>query len=204
MNNCDELSKWWEETLNGDVQSFSRIHNTLYSALYYYLFKIVKDEDAAQDILQDLFVKLWERRERLGPIKNVKYYFFKSARSLAITFLRANKTEPIDLNGGHQIDIVFSAEDILVDQEASMEMKRMLSQALNMLPNRQKEMIFLRYYDDWSYDQIAQLTGLRYQSVVNHVHRGINQLRLKLTEKNKNNESGYIRADGNYCQQVQI
>jgi RNA polymerase sigma-70 factor (ECF subfamily) len=204
MNNCDELAQWWEETLNGNMQSFSRIHNALYSALYYYLFKIVKDEDAAQDILQDLFVKLWERRERFGPIKNVKYYFFKSARSLAITFLRANKSESLDQNTSQQVDIVFSAEDILVEQEAGIEMKRMLSQALNALPKRQKEMIFLRYFDDWSYDQIAELTGLRYQSVVNHVHRGINQLRLKLTEKSKNDAVNHVQAEDDYALQVQI
>jgi len=205
MNNCDELTKWWEETLNGDVQSFSRIHNTLYSALYYYLYKIVKDEDAAQDILQDLFVKLWERRQRLGPIRNVKYYFFKSARSLAITFIRCNKSESLHLNTGNQIDIVFSAEDILVDHEAGLEMKQMLSQALNTLPKRQKEMIFLRYFDNWGYDQIAELTGLRYQSVVNHVHRGINHLRFKLTEKNKNEVPRHIQINENCCaQQIQI
>jgi len=53
------------------------------------------------------------------------------------------------------------------------------------LPRRQKEMIFLRYFDNWNYDQIAEVTGLQYQSVVNHVHRGINQLRVKLSEGSK-------------------
>ncbi|HEX8024498.1 sigma-70 family RNA polymerase sigma factor [Mucilaginibacter sp.] len=185
MNNGIELTKWWEQTLVGDVKSFSRIHDTLYSPLYFYLFKIVKDEDAAQDILQDLFIKFWERKERFGPINNVKYYFFKSARSLAINYLKAYRPELLDLQNCKQIDVVFSAEDLLVSMEAGRENRQILAMALNALPKRQKEMIFLRYFDDWNYDQIAEVTGLQYQSVVNHVHRGINQLRLKLTENKR-------------------
>jgi RNA polymerase sigma-70 factor (ECF subfamily) len=182
MNNGAELTKWWAQTLTGDVKSFSRIHDTLYSPLYFYLFKIVKDEDAAQDILQELFIKFWERKERFGPINNVKYYFFKSARSLAINYLKAYRPELLDLQNHKQVDVVFSAEDLIVNLENGMEARRLLAAALNALPKRQKEMIFLRYFDDWNYDQIAEVTGLQYQSVINHVHRGINQLRLKLSE----------------------
>lgn len=185
MNNGNELTKWWEQTLVGDVKSFSRIHDTLYSPLYFYLFKIVKDEDAAQDILQDLFIKFWERKERFGPINNVKYYFFKSARSLAINYLKAYRPELLDLQNHKQVDVVFSTEDLLVSMEAGRETRQILAMALNTLPKRQKEMIFLRYFDEWNYDQIAEVTGLQYQSVVNHVHRGINQLRLKLTENKR-------------------
>jgi RNA polymerase sigma-70 factor (ECF subfamily) len=185
MNNGTELTELWEQTLVGDVKSFSRIHDTLYSPLYFYLFKIVKDEDAAQDILQDLFIKLWERKERFGPINNVKYYFFKSARSLAINYLKAYRPEQLDLQNHKQIDVVFSAEDLIVNIEAGREARQILAMALNTLPKRQKEMIFLRYFDDWNYDRIAEVTGLQYQSVVNHVHRGVNQLRIKLTENKR-------------------
>jgi RNA polymerase sigma-70 factor (ECF subfamily) len=166
MNNGAELTKWWAQTLTGDVKSFSRIHDTLYSPLYFYLFKIVKDEDAAQDILQELFIKFWERKERFGPINNVKYYFFKSARSLAINYLKAYRPELLDLQNHKQVDVVFSAEDLIVNLENGMEARRLLAAALNALPKRQKEMIFLRYFDDWNYDQIAEVTGLQYQSVI--------------------------------------
>jgi len=167
------------------VKSFSRIHDTLYSPLYFYLFKIVKDEDIAQDILQDLFIKFWERKERFGPINNVKYYFFKSARSLAINYLKAYRPESLDPENHKQVDVVFSAEDLIVNIEVGREARQILAMALNTLPKRQKEMIFLRYFDEWNYDQIAEVTGLQYQSVVNHVHRGVSQLRLKLTENKK-------------------
>lgn len=185
MNNSSQLTKWWEETLEGEAKSFSRIHDELYSSLYFYLLKIIKDEDAAQDILQDLFIKMWERKERLGRITNVKYYFYKSARSFAINYLKAARPELLDLQNHQCVNIEFSPEDIIVNREAGIQAEHMLSTALNLLPKRQKEMIFLRYFDDWSYDQIAEVTGLQYQSVVNHVHRGINQMRHIITENKK-------------------
>lgn len=185
MNNCNQLTKWWDEALYGDVKSFGKIHDELYSGLYFYLYKIIKDEAASQDILQELFIKLWERRITLGPIRNVKYYFFKSARSLAINFLKASRPEFVYLSANHDINIVFSREDVLVLEETGREVEQMLALALNTLPRRQKEIIFLRYFDNWNYDQIAEVTGLQYQSVVNHVHRGIRQLRIKLSEGSK-------------------
>jgi len=185
MNNCNQLKQLWEQALAGDVKSFSLIHHELYSSLYFYLYKIVKDEDAAQDILQDLFVKFWERKERFGPIQNVKYYFFKSARSQAINYLKSYRPELLDVQHHKQLDIEFSTEDILVNREMGQEAQLALTMALNTLPKRQKEMIFLRYFDNWNYDQIAEVTGLQYQSVVNHVHRGISQLRSVMTV-NKN------------------
>jgi RNA polymerase sigma-70 factor (ECF subfamily) len=185
MSNGTDLAKWWEQSLSGDVKSFGRIHDTLYSPLYYFLFKIVKDEDAAQDILQDLFIKFWERKERFGLITNVKYYFFKSARSQAINYLKTYRPEMLDLQKHKLVDVAFSAEEIIVNMESGHEAQQLLATALNGLPKRQKEMIFLRYFDDWNYDQIAEVTGLQYQSVVNHVHRGINQLRVTLAERKK-------------------
>ncbi len=182
MNNCNQLKQWWEQTLGGNVKSFGLIHEELYSSLHFYLLKIVKDEDVAQDILQDLFVKLWERKERFGAISNVKHYFLKSARSLAINYLNSYRPELLDLQNHKQVDFVFSIEDILVEKEADREMQQALIKAMNMLPKRQKEMIFLRYFDNWNYDQIANVTGLQYQSVLNHVHRGLRQLRSTLTE----------------------
>jgi RNA polymerase sigma-70 factor (ECF subfamily) len=72
-----------------------------------------------------------------------------------------------------------------VNSENNAEVNRLLSVALNTLPVRQREMIFLKYFDGWNYDQIANVTGIKYQSVVNHVHRAILQLRSELTDCDK-------------------
>lgn len=181
MNKSNQLSGWWDESRQGNVASFGYIHHELYPMLFHYLLKIIKDEDICQDILQDLFIKMWERKENFGPICNIKVYFFKAARSMALNYIKSRKNHD-SLTDDHQhIDIVFSQEEVIVNFENNSEVNRLLSTALNTLPGRQREMIFLKYFDGWNYDQIADVTGIKYQSVVNHVHRAILQLRTELT-----------------------
>lgn len=182
MNKSSQLSSWWEDSRSGDVGAFKCIHNELFPGLFHYLLKILKDEDVCYDLLQDLFIKLWEKKEKLGPISNVKVYFFKSARSIAINYIKSDKVRYTHTIQDFEIEMVFSQEEILVNKEINLQMKRQLSVALNGLPKRQREMIFLKYFDGWNYEQIAEVTGIKYQSVVNHVHRGILQLRTELSE----------------------
>lgn len=179
MNKCTQLAIWWEESRSGNVQSFELIHRCLYSGLYHYMLKIIKDDGATEDILQDLFVKLWERRERLGTITNVQVYFYKAARSMAINYIKSNKLKCV---GDEEVcvEIVFSHEEVVVLRENNVAKNKMLSDALNRLPKRQREILFLKYFDEWDYDHIADVTGIKYQSVVNHVHRAILQLRSEL------------------------
>ena len=179
MNKCTQLAIWWEESRSGNVQSFELIHRRLYSGLYHYMLKIIKDDGATEDILKDLFVKLWERRERLGTITNVQVYFYKAARSMAINYIKSNKLKCV---GDEEVcvEIVFSHEEVVVLRENNVAKNKMLSDALNRLPKRQREILFLKYFDEWDYDHIADVTGIKYQSVVNHVHRAILQLRSEL------------------------
>ncbi|WP_139113025.1 RNA polymerase sigma factor [Mucilaginibacter sp. PPCGB 2223] len=182
MNINDQLSDWWNESLQGNIDSFGCIHCTLHASLYHYLIKILKDEDTCEDVLQDMFVKLWERKERLGPISFVKVYFFRCARSMAINHLKNKHNQNVPLAEDMDVDVVFSHEEILVKKEHNLQMSHMLTTALNDLPKRQREMIFLKYFDGWKYEEIAQVTGINYQSVVNHVHRGILQLRTNMVD----------------------
>jgi len=180
MNKSSQLSGWWDESCQGNVASFGYIHQQLYPSLFHYLLKILRDEDVCQDILQDLFIKMWERKENFGPIFNVKVYFFKSARSMALNYIKSCRSHDFLTDDHQHIDIVFSQEEVMVNFENNSEVNRLLSLALNTLPGRQREMIFLKYFDGWNYDQIAAVTGIKYQSVVNHVHRAIIQLRTEL------------------------
>src|ERR1700712_2574158 len=110
MKKSVQLCSLWDETCQGNVEAFSLIHRELYPLLFHYLLKIFKDEDISQDILQDLFIKLWERRESIGPIQNVKVYFFKTARSLAFNYLKNPRNNHMPIVEGMLTDFVFSEE----------------------------------------------------------------------------------------------
>jgi RNA polymerase sigma-70 factor (ECF subfamily) len=163
--------------IDGDHHAYSLLHKNMYPGLFSYLFQMVKDEDIVDDLLQELFVKLWQKRVQIGAIKNVKAYFFTASRSMAINHFRRVKSQSLRLEKLIQPEMEFSAEDILVSAEHDIELKGAMANALNALPVRQREIIYLKYYEDMEYQKIAQVTGIQYQSVINHVFRGLQTLR---------------------------
>ena len=171
----------------GDHQAYAQLHKILYPSLYYYLFGMIKEEQIVDDLLQDLFVKLWEKRVGIGSVNNVKAYFFTAARSMAMNHFRLIKSRSLKLENFEQPEIHFSAEEIMVVDEKNNQLKAIMANALNTLPARQREVVYLRFYEELEYQKIAEITGIQYQSVVNHVFRALQTLRAEFARLNLEN-----------------
>lgn len=178
-------SELWVQAASGSQDAYALIHRSLYPSLYHYLLSMVKDEETADDIIQDVFVKIWTKKEQIGYIKNVKAYFFTVARSMAVNYFRKQKVEMERLEQVHDFEIEFNREDIIVASETDIALKQAITNALNNLPARQREIVYLKFYEDMDYFKIAEVTGIRYQSVVNHVFRAIQTLRSALNPQNE-------------------
>ncbi|MGN6178716.1 MAG: RNA polymerase sigma factor [Mucilaginibacter sp.] len=176
-------SELWVQAATGSQDAYALLHKSLYSSLYHYLLKMVKEEETADDIVQDVFVKLWTKKDQIGYIKNVKAYFFTVARSMAINHFRQQKIQTERLEQIHEIEIEFNQEEVIVATEANTELKQAVATALNNLPARQREILYLKFYEDMDYYKIVEVTGIRYQSVVNHVFRAIQTLRAAVKQK---------------------
>lgn len=178
-NNLSALYNLWEAAMGDDHQAYTSLYTNLYPALYGYLIQIVKDGELTNDLLQELFVKLWHKRKQIGILSNVKAYFFAASRAMAINHFRKIKSQNSQLEHFTQPDADSSHEDILVSAEEDRHLKYKMELALNTLPARQREIIHLKYYQGMEYQKIAEVTGIRYQSVINHVFRGLQTLRAE-------------------------
>jgi RNA polymerase sigma factor (sigma-70 family) len=176
-------SELWDQVCKGNQQAYASLHQLLYPCLYIYAKRIVNDADDADDMLQDLFIKLWNRKSVIGKIGNVKSYFYTALRSVAINHLRGLKSQHSKHLQMGLVDLQPSVEDILIAGENSTEQRQVVKAALQKLPLKQREVIFLRFYDNMEYAQIVEITGIKYQSVVNHIHRAITLLRNELKIK---------------------
>jgi len=182
------LSIWWQEAIEGDKKAFSNIHKELFNGLYYYAVKLLGDSNLANDTLQELFIKLWVKRKSIGELKNVKAYFFTSLRRQLLNELRnirshsnkissSSENDFSEINIADDFDIEFSPEEIIIKNQESETLHEKLMDLLNELPRRQKEVIYLHYFEEMSYDQIANIMGINYQSVLNHVQKALQKLR---------------------------
>ena len=168
----------WKDFKSGSKQAFFRIYINYVNVLYNYGRKIINDKDIIEDCIQDLFLELWESKEKLSDTNSIKYYLLKALR-IKIFKEISKRNKPLDRHAlaDYDFNIVSSFEAELINEQSSIEQKEKLSNALKKLSQRQKEAIFLRYFDDLAYEEVASIMGINYQSVHNLIHRAIKILR---------------------------
>jgi len=182
MSNTKELMELWQKACEGDQKAYAELHKNLYPGLFTYSVKILKDTELADDLLQDLFIKFWQNRIKIGSIAYVKAYFYRSARSIIINYLRSHKILETRKSKMPVPEMEFSQEEVILFTESDAKLKEQLANALNKLPARQREMIYMRFYENMDYMQITDICGIKYQSIVNHIHRGVQTLRKEMSE----------------------
>ena len=173
----DQLRLWWQQSREGDNHAFYCVHRELFHGLYNYALKLLQDKDLAGDAVQELFVKIWTKRESIGDLEKVKSYFFTALRRQILNQLRNLQLRELKISRLPRPDIDFSPEEIVVRNEEYLSLQNKISALLNGLPKRQKEVIYLHYFESMEYSQIAVIMGINYQSVLNLLQKALQKLR---------------------------
>jgi RNA polymerase sigma factor (sigma-70 family) len=151
-----------------------------YDALYHYGHRLVRDEDLTKDGIQEMFVDFWHGRDRLAEVRSVKPYLLICLRRRLIKASRARLRFSLKFPKEHPFEVTFSHEDFLIGEQHSLEQAQRLARALNQLPKRQREALYLKFFDDLAYEEMEPLLGIRYQSIRNLVHQAISFLRKEV------------------------
>lgn len=171
----------WQRLKVGEAQAIEGLMRKYYSDLYNYGLKLSLNRSLTKDCIQDLFVKLWQDRESLSEVTFVKTYLLKTLkRDLIKKMMKDNRLMGYDEQFEDQLEIVFSAEDMLITQQALLQQKEELVQSLNSLPKRQREAVYLKFYEELTSEQIAEIMSLQPQSVYNLIHEALKNLKEKL------------------------
>ena len=181
MINSENL---WQGFLNGNKAALSEIFIQYHDDLFRYGLKLSGNENLVKDCIQDLFLKLWKNRSNLHPVENLKPYLFKSLRnhiidSLALQKPMVNLKEDFE----HPFEIIYSPEDFLINSQITDETRQKVIHALNQLMPRQREAIYLRYFEELDFETISQVMDINVQSVRNSLHRGMEALRKLMLEQ---------------------
>lgn len=176
MNNLSD-QVLWNALKKGDLDAFSVLFKTFYPGLHNYGLKISNNNiSLTEDCLQDFFLYIYEHRENLADLETVKPYLFTSfRRSMIHAIKKSNKlVTHEEIKHG---EILFSDEDFMIRQEIKFLKNECVDKLLNELPNRQKEVLYLRYYSNLKVGEISDVMGINYQSAVNLIHKSIKKIR---------------------------
>lgn len=166
----------WNRLRQGNKEALETIYRTYYSILNQYGQRFTNDLSSVEDSIQELFVELWNSRERLSETDAIKPYLLLSLkRKIIRSTQKIRKSTDVELEEYH-FDAVLDIEAIIVDGEDMAERKQKLQIAFSELSDRQKEIVYLKYYADLDYDAIAKQMDLNYQSARNLLHRAITKL----------------------------
>jgi len=162
----------WDAFRKGNEQAFSEIYQRYAGMLYNYGYNITSDAALVQDAMQDLFADLWRTQRKLSTTTSIKFYLFRSLRR-RLNRLSAIRPAPDDL---YPADTE-SAETIKIRLEENLSQQQRLQQLIGLLPARQQEVLRLRFYDNFSWEEIADILQINEQSVRNLVQRAVVKMR---------------------------
>lgn len=179
--NTVSASKTWDQFVSGDQESFATLFKSSYQGLYGYGLKLCNDPELVKDAIQNLFITVWERRDELTHINSPNVYLYVSLRR---NILRSKKkqTQMINIKEEMQneFQIHFGSDELIINKELRQEQKEKLKEALKHLSNKQKEVLYLHYYNGMSYGEIEEILSINRQSVRNHMYRAMETLRSVL------------------------
>lgn len=170
--NLDELSLW-KAFKAGDEVAFAEIYRLHIQGLLNYGNKISPDRQLIQDTIHDLFIELWNSRQRLKDTTSVKFYLFRALRNKIFRAGRPEMSSEEDML--HLTEP--SAEFLMMENEMESDRIDRLRAAVSRLSKRQQEAINLRYFHDFSNDEVASMMGLNYQSACKLIYSGLKFLK---------------------------
>jgi len=182
---CDNVytAECWTAFTKGDEKAFVVLHDLFFHPLYEYALRMLQDPDLAYDAIQELFLKLWEKKHTLPNVQFVKAYLMRCLRYAILNKLRSLKLYELKIAARyHTPDLEFSPEEIRIKNESASFNANQLTQMINELPARQKEIIYLRFYEGLSYKDISHILNINYQSLVNSINRTLTRFKSVLKD----------------------
>lgn len=154
---------------------FEKTYTEYWKKLNAFSYTMTQDKDLAQNIVQDVFIDLWERKDELN-ILAIEPYLFRAVKNQVFKHYQNNRFDKTVLED--------KFEDYIIDNFTSIdpEVMDLLYSLLDKLPEKRKEVLLMYKFQDMSIDQIAKELGISKQTVKNQISSGLKQLREGLKD----------------------
>ena len=176
--------------IDGDNSAFDELLSRNQGKLFSYILFVVRDEDKANDLFQETFVKVITKLHQGRYVDSGKFsaWIMRIAHNVIMDWYREQRarnlvepTETNDLSNLSVNDILdLNVENRYVNEQVMTDVKRMM----NMLPPTQREVVFMRFYQDLSFKEIAELTGVSINTSLGRMRYAILNLRKMTREHN--------------------
>ena len=173
---------------NGNEAAFDLLVDRHKSKVYTTIFLIVKDQDVAEDLLQDVFVKVVHtiHADKYNEEGKFQPWVMRIAHNLAIDYFRKAKRKPTILleDGSNLLNSMRFAEQSSEELRIKEETLDLVRKLIDELPEAQKEVVIMRHYLDMSFQEIAEQTGVSINTALGRMRYALNHIRKKMKQVN--------------------
>ncbi len=159
---------WVKRLRDGDMAAFDAIYKLYFNKLYGFVLKFMKQREETEEIVQEVFIKVWDNHENISPDTSFQSYLFTIAYNTTISTLRKKLTQQKYVDERlflHENDMVQDNEK----EEHQQELTAKLNQSIQNLPPRQKEVLLLSRYEGLTHKQIATKLNISENTVKNQI-----------------------------------
>jgi RNA polymerase sigma-70 factor (ECF subfamily) len=163
-----------------DESTFEQVFKTHFKSLHAYAFTILKDPDEAEEVVQQVFFRLWERSENLSIEGPVAAYLYRAVHNESLNLLKHEKVKST-----HRLHVAYSMKnetDQASKKLAGGELEKKLHAALNELPEQCRTIFQLSRFNELKYREIADRLGISIKTVENQMGKALKLLRVKLVD----------------------
>jgi len=180
-----EEKSLWYRFKNGDDEALSLLYSQYVHELFSYGLRIHGDDQLVKDCIQEVFVHIIDHKNKLIITDLTPAYLFKSLRNKLCEELRTknNRSGIIKQISYSEIKFDDSMEQLTVNSEEELYRRRILEAALASLSNYQREAIFLKYSQEFSYDKIAEILSVDVASARTLVYRSLKKIKESIFHK---------------------
>lgn len=168
-----------QQVAGGSEEAFSLLFRRYRGKLYHYVLDFTQSKEEAEDIVHDVFLKIWNSRETLTAIDSINSYLYKMSRNQAINGLRRKAKERLVLAELRQEPMAILPD---IDPASKKEVRDSIQQAISKLSPQQRKVFLLSRQDGLKHEQIAEELGISITTVKTHIGRALQFLREEIRQ----------------------
>ncbi|PPL01261.1 RNA polymerase sigma-70 factor [Parapedobacter indicus] len=157
---------------------FEEAFKSNFKALHAYSYTMLQDEGMAEEIVQTVFLKLWESRDRMTIHTSLRAYLYKSVYNESLNYLKHKKVQRRYMEEA----MVAHKQQQTEETEADNELQRQLQRALRQLPEKCRTVFQLSRFEELKYQEIAERLGISLKTVEAHMGKALKLLRIQLAD----------------------
>ncbi len=173
-----EHLRWWRAMQGGDQQAMKRLFEAYYQALCAYAFRWMNSHSAVEELVQDLFCDLWEKRGRNTEIQSVKAYLYRSVQNRCLSALRHQSVREVYA----QSEIKRHLDADLASDMRDFELEDTIQETLTNLPDQCRIVFEMSRFEGKKYREIAEALDISVKTVENHMGKALSRFRTVLQD----------------------